>query len=77
MNIEQEINNLAIEIQLKDCYGCIYNLASVKNHTCLDDYYYQLAYTQAYDIIRTKYKDIPDSEQVFENYNFGFPWLKQ
>ena len=76
MNIDQEIKDLANEIQLRDCFGCNFNRASLKDHTCFDEYYYQLAYSQAYDIIRTKYKDLPDSEQYFERFNFGFPWLK-
>ena len=75
MNIEQEIKDLAIEIQLRDCYGCNYDRPSVKDHTCLDDYYYNLAYSEAFDIIKSKYKDRPESKEVFERLNFGFTFL--
>lgn len=72
MNIEKEIKDLAVEIQLRDCYGCNYERASLKDHTCLDDYYYNLAYSEAFDIIKAKHKDRPESQDFFENRNFGF-----
>lgn len=71
MNIEQEIRDLAIDIQIAECYGCNYDRPSQRDHTCMDEYYYQLAYSQAFDQIKAKYADRPEHNQVFDR--FGYP----
>ena len=71
MNIEQEIRDLAIQIQQADCYGCNYNRPSQKDHTCMDAYYYELAYSQAFDQIKSKYTNTPEVQPAFDR--FGYP----
>ena len=71
MNIEQEIKDLAIQIQIDDCYGCNYNRPSQRDHTCMDAFYYEIAYSQAFNQIKTKYIDKPEIQHNFDR--FGFP----
>ena len=72
MNIEQEIKDLAIQIQIDDCYGCNYNRPSQRDHTCLNTIDYEFAYYQAYNQIKRKYIDNPEVQLAFER--FGYPY---
>lgn len=54
-DIEREIEKLAYNLHIENCEGCRFDDNTEKKHTCLDQYYYQLAHTQALYEIEAKY----------------------
>jgi hypothetical protein len=55
MDFSQEIKDLAIEIQIDNCFGCKFECPSQKDHSCMDEFYYDLALYQATELIKSKY----------------------
>jgi hypothetical protein len=65
MDLYQEITELAIKLQIEDCFGCKFGCPSQKDHTCLDEFYYELALYQATELIKIKYNISADTDLSF------------
>lgn len=75
MDYNQEIIDLAIQIQVSQCYGCNYNSSVDKDHTCKDNFYFEVALSQSTDIIRRNYNITPDSDILKDRLSLGYPFF--
>jgi hypothetical protein len=74
MNLDREILDLAIELQILDCFGCNHKCPSQTDHTCMDQYYYELALYRAIELTNSKYNISVDRAQVFDRLKNNYPY---
>lgn len=67
MELIQEIESLSIDFLKINCFGCCHECPSQRDHTCMDEYYYNLALDEAIDLVNRKYKIDIDRNWYNEN----------
>ena len=67
--IFKKILNLAFEISVSSCEGCIQNYGAQHGHSCLSPFFYNLALEKAIEKVKKDYNIIDNLDFFYEKHH--------